>query len=261
MMRLHGKPPFTAAVIHGGPGACGSLYALAHTLSAGTGVLEPIQSRYEVEALVQELLEQLSPYAHTRQLVVIGHSWGAWLSLLAAERRPDFFKHLVLIGCPPLTPHYAQQIQEKRLENLSLDLAQRYVQALKTLTNGPQSQKPQAMKELDVLCSRADNVCPVDLGPDPDGLAPDAYAFETVWPQAQTLRENGSLLKTITRLHPPVTLIQGLQDPHPAKGVTEPFSLCKKHLNVHLLPRCGHSPFAEKYAQKSFYQIMRQILN
>lgn len=75
MMRTHGKPPFTTAVVHGGPGAKGSLYFLAKELSSYTGVLEPIQTQYTPQALAEELKEQLTPFAKT-PLVGVGHSWG-----------------------------------------------------------------------------------------------------------------------------------------------------------------------------------------
>lgn len=261
MIRQHGRPPFTTAVVHGGPGARGSLYYFAKELSHYTGVLEPIQSAYSVEGLQQQLLQQLQPFAQQQPLVLIGHSWGAWLALLTAVRQPAWFTQLVLIGCPPLTPDYQQQIQERRLDNLPLEDAKRYVQALKILASGPQSRQEQAFGELDELCARADNVCPEDFPPDPDGLTPDLQAFNSVWPQAQALRKNGSLLKAVQQLSLPVTLIQGLQDPHPAAGVYEPFAQCAKPLTTHLLPRCGHNPFAEKYARKDFYQILSRLLH
>lgn len=259
MMRTHGTPPFTTAVVHGGPGAKGSLYFLAKELSAYTGVLEPIQTQYTPQALTEELKEQLTPFAQT-PLVGVGHSWGAWLLLLTTRQYPQIFKKLILIGCPPLTPQYATQIEERRLENLPLPLAKRYVHALKTLHQGPPEAQGAALQELGALCERADNVDPLDLGPDPDGLQPDEKAFSHVWPLAQELRQNGDLLKALRQLALPVTLIQGQQDPHPAQGVYEPFAQCAKPLTVHILPACGHSPFAERQAKGTFYTLLRKLI-
>lgn len=143
---------------------------------------------------------------------------------------------------------------------MPLPLAKRYVHAIKTLQQGPQEAQAAALQELGALCERADNVDPLDLGPDPDGLQPDEKAFSQVWPLAQALRQNGDLLNALRQLSLPVTLIQGQQDPHPAQGVYEPFARCAKPLTVHILPACGHSPFAERQAKGPFYILLRKLI-
>jgi hypothetical protein len=42
--RIHGKKPYKVAVIHGGPGAAGSMKKLAQVLANDRGILEPIQT-------------------------------------------------------------------------------------------------------------------------------------------------------------------------------------------------------------------------
>ncbi len=43
-IRKYGNPPFSVAVIHGGPGAPGEMAPVARELSSRWGVLEPLQT-------------------------------------------------------------------------------------------------------------------------------------------------------------------------------------------------------------------------
>ena len=47
-VRVHGKKPYRAAVVHGGPGAIGSAAGLAKGLAEYCGVMEPLQSEHTV---------------------------------------------------------------------------------------------------------------------------------------------------------------------------------------------------------------------
>lgn len=58
MVGVHGSPPYRIAVVHGGPGACGSLARMAEELSQrmDQGVLEPIQAAGTLEGLTDECM-------------------------------------------------------------------------------------------------------------------------------------------------------------------------------------------------------------
>lgn len=43
-VRLYGGKPYKAAVVHGGPGALGTVAAIARVLSKDLGVIEPLQT-------------------------------------------------------------------------------------------------------------------------------------------------------------------------------------------------------------------------
>src|ERR1039458_2668780 len=82
-LRFHGTAPFRVAVIHGGPGAAGEMAPVARRSSRNDGVLEPLQTARSVEGQIEELREALSRHSQL-PAVLIGLSWGAWLSLLTA---------------------------------------------------------------------------------------------------------------------------------------------------------------------------------
>ena len=75
-LRTYGRAPFTVAVLHGGPGALGSMAAVARTLAADWGVLEPLQDALSIGAQVDELRAVLDQHA-ARPVTLVGSSWGA----------------------------------------------------------------------------------------------------------------------------------------------------------------------------------------
>lgn len=100
MIRKYGKEPFQIVFLHGGPGAAGSVAAPCRELGRYAGVLEPWQSKYSIFELTEQLDRQIHDFALC-PVTLIGHSWGAWLSLLYAAAYPQNVKALIWIGCPP----------------------------------------------------------------------------------------------------------------------------------------------------------------
>lgn len=120
MVRFYGEKPYRAAVIHGGPGDIGGMQPVAEHLGKMFGVMEPIQSQYTTIALVMELRRQLG--LHIKEpITLIGHSWGAWLSLLVASCYPFLVERVILVGCPPLEEIYVGHIHERRMKRLPLE--------------------------------------------------------------------------------------------------------------------------------------------
>lgn len=62
MVRLYGKAPYKVVLVHGGPGAIGSLKGFAQELHNLTqvGVMEALQSKYSVAELIDELHNQVN---------------------------------------------------------------------------------------------------------------------------------------------------------------------------------------------------------
>ena len=70
MVRLYGNEPYKVVLVHGGPGVIGSLKGFAKELS--------IRTDKGVE-----------------KVTLIGHSWGAWLVALLAEKYPEVVKCII----------------------------------------------------------------------------------------------------------------------------------------------------------------------
>lgn len=240
--------------MHGGPGGIGSAGGLAEGLSAASGVLEPFQSKYSIAELVAELHEQLS--AIPAPPVLIGHSWGAWLTMLYAAEHPERVAKLVLVGCPAFEAKYVPLLGKRRLERL----------------NGPERERCRfltgelawnhdlaLLRELGELCGKTDDYAPIPGLAEPSTEF-DAEMYAKIWEEADAMRRNGELLNRATELTVPVTVIHGESDPHPAEGVAEPLAKAKIPFGFHLLSRCGHTPWRETHARAEFFATLSAII-
>ena len=84
--------------------------------------------------------------------------------------------------------------------------------------------------------------------------------FASLMSQAGEMRGNGELYRALKEIKCPVTVIQGEFDSHPVEGVIEPLQEQGVAFDVHVLPKCGHSPFKERFAKETFYEILRIVL-
>ena len=253
-LRIYGKPPYLLALLHGGPGARGSLAGAARELGRFRGVWEPLQTRLSVPDLLEELHEQLSGAA--QPLTLAGHSWGAWLGLLYTALFPQEVKHLVLISCPPLEEKFVPQILQRRLALLPPEDAAQYQHAQAVLEHRETGNPRHALETLQRLTQQTDFYCPCEY--DDRGLELDEAQYAAVWPQAEHLRTSGTLLAYARQVSCPITVLHGAQDPHPVQGVLEPLQACGKNVQSLVWEKCGHSPFAETYARDAFYRFLRQ---
>ena len=78
--------------------------------------------------------------------------------------------------------------------------------------------------------------------------------------QAQEMRRTGRLLAEASRVVCPVLAIHGDYDPHPAAGVQQPLSEVLERFRLILLQNCGHKPWMERKATKSFYRVLAEEL-
>jgi len=252
MVRKHGKGPYNIVVLHGGPGAAGSAYGLARLISKEFGVLEPMQSKYNIEDLKDELMEQIEENC-SGKVILAGHSWGAWLAGLFAEKFPDKVEKVILIGSGPLDDSYVSQIGERRKENMSSEEAEEFARILRQIENGF-GEKDKYLQRLDEICGRADGYQEEEALKDKTDVNGDLY--EKVWKEAARLRKSGELLERFGRISCPLVLIQGAADPHPALGVIQPLNDSNVDIKSYVLEKCGHTPWREKYARDEFAKVL-----
>lgn len=72
MIELHGKALYKIVLIHGGPGAIGSLKNCAEELSelTGKGIIEALQTRYSIDGLIEELYLQIMEYRQEKTTLI-----------------------------------------------------------------------------------------------------------------------------------------------------------------------------------------------
>ncbi len=256
-LRTHGKPPFTIAVVHGGPGARGEMAPVARELASTWSVLEPLQTAITVCSQVDELKAVLDRYA-SPPVTLIGFSWGAWLSSILAARHPALVSKLVLVSSGPFEETYAAQVQQTRLARLSEHERAEVESLLDALDRPTAGDQSSALSRLGALLSKADAFDPIG-DPAKEGEV-RANVFRVVWSEAAELRKSGRLLALARKLQCPVVAIHGDYDPHPAEGVQVPLSAALKDFRFVLLQHCGHKPWMERQAKDTFYAALRQAL-
>lgn len=255
--RIYGSPPYTLAVVHGGPGAAGSMAPVARELGAEWGVLEPLQTEASLDGQVAELRALL--LAHARlPVTLVGSSWGAMLSLILAARHPELVARLILVGSGVYDARYAQGIEQTRLERLS-EAERREIDALLISLNGPAGAgRDDVLRRLGAIFARADSYDPL---PHDDELLEVRFdVFQQVWGEAEALRASGELLELARQVRCPVLAIHGSYDPHPAEGVRAPLAAAIADFRFVLLEECGHEPWYERRARARFFAILQDEL-
>lgn len=262
MVRKYGNKPFKIAIVHGGPGACGSVAPIGEKLSKlfGIGVIEPIQTKCSISELIEELYAQVN--SNTKEpITMLGHSWGAWLVVLFGAKYPELVKQIILVGSGPFKKEYVGQIMQRRLNNLSESDAELFRHLLSQLKSDSVADKDEILEKLGTLAEKSDSYAILDMQDrEIDPLPTDGEMYASVWPQADDMRSSGGLVRGLNELKCTVTVIHGEYDSHPVEGVLEPLRESGVTFEAHVLPKCGHSPFNEKFAYERFYQILIDII-
>jgi pimeloyl-ACP methyl ester carboxylesterase len=259
-LRTYGQPPFTVAVIHGGPGAGGEMAPVARHLATARGVLEPIQTATSLDGQVEELREVLETFGQP-PVILIGYSWGAWLSFIVAARYPAIANKLILVGSGPFEAHYVAQLQEARLSRLSPAERAQFEATVRALNDRATADKDALLARLGALAAKTDAYDPfTGDARESDLLAARGDLFQSVWEDAVRLRRTGELLDLGRRIRCPVVAIHGDYDPHPAEGVKKPLATVLERLRFILLPKCGHQPWTERQARDAFYGVLEEQL-
>ncbi len=256
-LRTYGKEPFSIAVIHGGPGAPGSIAPVARELADQWGILEPLQTAFSVDGQIQELHDVLQHRADA-PVTLIGHSWGAMLSFLFAARYPELTKKLILVSSGCFEEHYAADIMKTRFERLNQEELYEVESIMTCLENSSAQEQNRMLALLGELCAKADSYDPLTL--DLEVLHCQFDLHVSVWNEARNLREQGKFLEMGKYIKCPVVAIHGDHDSHPADGVQKPLTPILKDFRFILLNKCGHQPWIERHAKDEFYQILREEL-
>ncbi|MDD4816482.1 MAG: alpha/beta hydrolase [Victivallaceae bacterium] len=223
-------------LIHGGPGAPGSMDDLASMLP---GAAAPRQTKYSIAELTAELAGQFDGAK-----VLLGHSWGAWLAVLFTAAHPEKVKSLILVGTPPLDERFVPLIAAAR----AAKAGPRFNELLKAI-----DKNPQLLSELGKMCEASDNYSPIAPAP---SIAVNGAMYDAVWNEAAKLRASGEISAAFAALTRPVAFIHGADDPHPFSGVAGSVPAAR----LFLLGRCGHSPWREKFARNRFQKILEELV-
>lgn len=183
-------------------------------------------------------------------MTLIGHSWGSWLSVLFAAQYSSKVKKLILVGCAPFEPKYAENIMENRLNRLSDSEKNRFLSLIETLQNKDNQKNIAVLLE---FFKKTDSYEPVRVK---ENKSFSLKLHSLIWNEAKNLRKTGQLLDYVDKITCPITIVHVKYDPHPLKGVIKPLEDRGRDVNLIVLEKCGHTPWIEKFAKKEFYSIL-----
>ena len=238
--RTYGNAPYQVVVIHGGPGAPGSCAGICRGLAESAGVLEILQSKNSSDALIKEMLAVMDAY-QLRETVLIGHSWGAWLSFLFAGQHPERVRKLILVGSGLFDEaYYPQLIAARGVTAMPAEQAADVRAA--GLSTSEDEYSP-------------DNYCLLPNLPN-DLIAFHQEQFDALMAEIMPMRASGRLLRYANGIRCPVIAIHGRNDPHVLEGVKVPLENHLPDFTMHVLDKCGHEPWKEYYAKNMFFNIL-----
>ncbi|HKK62674.1 MAG TPA: alpha/beta hydrolase [Bacteroidales bacterium] len=253
LSKKYGKQPFCIALLHGGPGASGEMQPVAEELANGFGVLELLQTEKSITGQIEELCRQLTESADL-PVILVGHSWGAWLGFLFASQYPEFVSKLILIGAGAFENQCNQDFMNIRLNRLSSDNRKEAERLISEIGSG--SCDNEVLKAFGYLMTKADSY---DYDENvQDTVVLDMEVYQSVWAEASRLRDTNELVRCADGIGCPVVAIHGEYDSHPVDGVEKPLSEGLSDFKMIRLEKCGHVPWKERQARNEFFQILKE---
>ena len=240
--REYGKLPYKVIVVHGGPGAPGCCAGICRGLADEFGVLEYLQCKNSIQELIEELHSIVIQY-NLSKIVLVGHSWGAWLSFIFAAKHPQYVSKLILIDSGPFEIKYLPLLHKSRnRQNIPLE-------QLKDIKKANLYSKD--------FEYNPDNYC---LLPDieSDMINFNKSQYELLMNEIRPMRANGELLNFSNLIECPVVAIHGKKDPHPWEGVKIPLESRLTNFKMFTIDKCGHDPWEEYYARDEFFSILKR---
>ncbi|UCF22930.1 MAG: alpha/beta hydrolase [Ralstonia sp.] len=259
-VRRYGTHGPTVIVLHGGPGAPGSMAPIARSLSDAFQVLEPLQrgsgdTQLTVGRHVADLHEVVRSNC-ARPPALVGHSWGAMLALAYAAEHPDAASSLALVGCGTFDEWSRERMQAIRRERLGRD-----AEVLRNLeVRAPEGSRDAEAQLLAAanLIHRCDTVAL--LPHEDETLAFDAQAYEETWGNMLGLQHDGIYPRAFRAIQQPAIMLHGAEDPHPGRMIHASVVSHMPQLEYREFERCGHYPWLEVEAHKPFHAALREWL-
>jgi pimeloyl-ACP methyl ester carboxylesterase len=255
--RTYGKPPFTIAVIHGGPGAPGEMAPVARELSSAYTVLEPLQTKPTVAGQIEELKSVLENRTEL-PVILVGHSWGAMLGYMFTGENPDMVKKLILVSSGSYEDSYAAGIMDTRFSRMSPEQILEMDAVLDKLDDPAEKQKDALLARFGEIMSAVDSYNPIPHRT--EAIECNYEINKSISAEAGLLRSSGRLLSCGRNINCPVVAIHGSYDTHPAEGIRAPLSGVVKDFRFILLEKCGHDPWYEREARDEFYRVLYREL-
>jgi pimeloyl-ACP methyl ester carboxylesterase len=253
-VRTYGSSGPEVIVVHGGPGACGSMAPIARSLADSFRVLEPFQSGVSatVAAHVADLHEVVESCS-SRAPALVGHSWGAMLSLAYAASHPDSAGPIVLICSGtfdlPARNQFIINLNERKKDE---GARRRYEDALKI--TDPNERFHELGKQTLELYSYDLATTEQEIDESEPGTGSET------WDDMIRLQTEGVYPRAFAAIESPILMLHGASDPHPGQLIRASLVPHLPHLEYLEWQKCGHYPWLEKSTRPEFFSVLKSWL-
>ena len=93
-----------------------------------------------------------------------------------------------------------------------------------------------------------------------DAATFDAAAHNETWADMLRLQRDGSYPAAFAAISAPVLMLHGEADPHPGRMVEDDLLKHIPHLEYRELQKCGHCPWLERQARRTFFETLEAWL-
>ncbi len=245
-------------VLHGGPGAPGTMAPVARGLANWFRIIEPMQrlsggERLTVARHVADLHDLIESNQGSGRPALVGSSWGAMLALAYAAAHPDSAGPLVLVGCGTFDPS-ARQHMRSTIEQRSSDDLKHKMECLPQNFTDP-DERLNAMGNL-LLPLFSCELLTTDL----ELESVDARGHTETWDDMMRLQDDGVYPAAFAVIESPVLMLHGAEDPHPGQMIRASLEPHLASLEYREWERCGHYPWVEKAVREEFFSVVRDWL-
>ena len=241
-------------LVHGGPSLYGYMGTLGKELEdnytivdyAQSGTFEsPLSEKVSIDSHINDLIALVNENSGTGKVIIIGHSWGADVALLASGKDSTNIEKLILIGTAALN----EEISDKHGDTLN----KRYTDTVKEQLKEIEVELNKELsidKRNSVMQKRLALTSPFyHLDPKTEELVPESkWNFETFLQSIDSLWDlidAGKIPSILKDVKVPVVAYQGDYDPIPYKETFEFLENSISNIETHVIEKSGHFPWLE----------------
>jgi pimeloyl-ACP methyl ester carboxylesterase len=253
-VRSYGNAGPRVIVVHGGPGACGSMAPVARALADSFRVIEPFQSGLATTVAdhVADLHQVVESCSDSVAPALVGHSWGAMLSLAYAAAHPEMVGAIVLICSGTFDLPSREMLSANMAKRMNSEMRRRF-DLVDQLTDP--NERFRALGSLTLELYSYDLA---STDQEIDESEPGSNS-ET-WVDMVRMQGQGVYPAAFAAIKSPVLMLHGADDPHPGQMIHASLEPHIPQLEYREWQRCGHYPWLEKSTHDEFFSVLRTWL-
>lgn len=227
---------------------------VARGLADSYRVLEPFQSglAMTVAEHVADLHEVVKAYKESVAPAMVGHSWGAMLSLAYAAAHPTMVGPIVLV----CSGTFDVPSRERLIANMDRRMDAEMRRKLDRL-----KQLPDPNERFRALGEFTMELYSYDLATtDQEIDESEPGSNSETWDDMVRLQGEGVYPAAFAAIESPALMLHGAADPHPGDMIRASLAPYIRQLEYREWERCGHYPWLEKYVREEFLAVLRKWL-